>query len=178
MNAEEGMRPSEANRDQTGDIPGLAEAVNTTQLLPNFSDMMEDLSFAESKLATKFNNIRRWQESTNFGPGPTHERKIQSVFQACTGYYSILLPAISNNPHCSDEEKIGLRRNFKLLRNWGEAYSVPLGQLDQLAGDARETTDTILLFLIEISSILSRSKIRASVLLVNIILTSPKESHT
>jgi hypothetical protein len=57
-----------------------------------------------------------------------------------------------------------LYRNHILLRDWGASYAVLDGQLDQLPKEAEDVTETILLFLTEISTILISSKTMKSTL--------------
>jgi hypothetical protein len=92
------------------------------------------------------------------GNEPFEEHKIRLVFQASIGYCSLLLRTLVGSPECSEEETNALRRNDKLLRQWGEAYSVADGTLDHLSVENSEISDTILMFLVEIACILGQSK--------------------
>jgi hypothetical protein len=144
MDRGEGINSGEASRDQAGRVTSL--------------QMMGDSSTAESQLLNKFDDIQRWEKLASLGNEPLEERKIQTLFQASTGYCSLLLPALVENPGCTEEETIALRRNIRLLRQWGEAYSVADGTLDHLAAETSDVSDTIVLFLVEIASILCQSK--------------------
>jgi hypothetical protein len=92
------------------------------------------------------------------GNDPLEGRKIRTIFQASTGYCSLLFRTLVGSPERSEEETNALRRNAKLLRQWGEAYSVADGTLDHLPAENSEISDTILMFLVEIAGILCQSK--------------------
>lgn len=146
----------EGNRQQVGEPHEYFQLPEISNPFSDFPDLEAELAAVESELIVKFEDIQRWQLAASSGPEPLEESKIQLVYNGCIGYFSILLPELLNNPKCGSDEKIELRRSFKLLRVWGEAYSVSDGGLDHLTKDAGDVSDTVLLFLIEISSILSQ----------------------
>ncbi|KAF2874548.1 hypothetical protein BDV95DRAFT_604718 [Massariosphaeria phaeospora] len=150
MNTNDAMDPSGTSRQQT--TQGFLSAER-----PMLSEsMFADLSLAESELSAKFDDIQRWQQSANVGHTGPDEHKIQAIYQACTGYLSLFLLNLQPDTGSGEEDANTLRRNLKILQIWGEAYSVGDGRLDQFATEAKEVIETVLLFLVEISSILSR----------------------
>lgn len=160
MNSEDEMSDGVSNRGEASNATGVNRGVGSFLYSPDPSSMMGDLSAAEFQVFGKLDDIQRWQESANVGNEPLEERKIQTIFQASTGYCSLLLPTLGGTPGCSEEEKSALRRNIKLLRQWGEAYSIADGTLDHLSAETSDIGDTILMFLVEIACILCQSKFR------------------
>lgn len=86
--------------------------------------------------------------------------------------FRVMLPdyygALHNEPTLQDT----LYRNCILLYEWGVAYSVDDGQLDQLPPEAKDMTDAVLSFLAEISTILIQSKADLYMFLVSITKTA------
>lgn len=155
---------SQDDSDDSQESPDSRIEDPLSSYAPNFVDMMADLSTAEAFVFEKSDYISKWQESAHTGQDARERDHIRTIYRACTGYYSLLLPDILDSSKCEDYEKSNLRRTYHLLREWGAAYGVMEGRLDQLAEEGSDVTETIFSFLIEISRILAQSMTTQNIL--------------
>lgn len=119
---------------------------------PSLSDLLADLSVVESRAVPEY--IEQWQDALI----TSEDHSIQKTYHSCMEAYYNMLPIWLNSPECEEDVRRILYRNYMLLREWGMAYGVPEGQLDQLPEDAEDLTETIFSFLLEISKLLVESK--------------------
>lgn len=143
---------------ETGDAIESTSNTDSLAYRTSASLRLESLSLAESEFFGTAGIVERWQESAYDDHVPPEESKIKAIYQASLGYYSILLSQLPHVPKVTDENFSELRRGLNVFRQWGETYSVTDGALDHLAKHDNDVGDTILLLLIEMASILCRSK--------------------
>jgi hypothetical protein len=123
------------------------------------SNLLADLSLVENEVLPKGDFITQWQDATRTVEDAAEEITIQKIYHACMECYHVMLPSWYKALGGKDAIKHALYRNHILLRDWGTSYAVLDGQLDQLPKEAEDITETILSFLVEISTILIQSEI-------------------
>jgi hypothetical protein len=128
------------------------------------ADLLSDLSLIENEVLPKADFITQWQEAMGARQDTTEGITVQMIYHACMECYHAMLPSWYTALEGKDTVKHTLYRNHILLRDWGASYAVLDGQLDQLPKEAEDITETILLFLTEISTILISSKTMKSTL--------------
>lgn len=118
-------------------------ANNTAQTRPT---TIEYDTFSEENFVTQ------WKNATS------EDREIQVTYHHCIQRYGDIFAKWSGVFEQEIAVKQSLHRTHALLGDWGEAYDVMDGQLDQLPNEAKDLTETILAFLVEIITILEESK--------------------
>jgi hypothetical protein len=145
------IQPGEETGDNASSNPFTADYT------PNLSGLLADLSFIESRALPKTDLIAQWQESTSSRQDLPESPSIQKVYQLCLKCYNIMLPIWQSS---EENVKDTIYRDYVLLYDWGAAYAVREGQLDQLPEEASDLSTTILMFLDEIFIITNESKQR------------------
>jgi hypothetical protein len=143
------IQPGEGTGDNASSNPFTADYT------PNLLGLLADLSFVESRALPTTDLITQWQESTSsrqdLPEGPT----IQKAYQLCLKCYNVMLPIWQSS---EENVKDTIYRDYVLLYDWGAAYAVREGQLDQLPEEASDLSSTILMFLEEILIIINERK--------------------
>ncbi|KAF2822665.1 hypothetical protein CC86DRAFT_81272 [Ophiobolus disseminans] len=119
---------------------------------PKLSDLLANLSVVETGAVLEY--INQWQDSSSNGRDPSKNSSIQTEYLSSMNAYHSMLPIWLKAPECDEGVKRVLYRNHVLMYDWGMAYRVPEGQLDQLPDGADDLFETIHAFLLEISDIL------------------------
>jgi hypothetical protein len=154
---------------QNSSTPSSIENLSMPPILDNNSfdssdalsvgNRLSDLSLIENKLLPNEDFVTQWQNAMRTGQSVTEEITIQTIFHACMKSYDTMLPSWDRILEGRDVIKDVLYRNRILLSDWGAAYAVLDGQLDQLPKEAEDVIETVLSFLTEVSTILVNSKI-------------------
>jgi hypothetical protein len=156
--------PSIASSTEHQTAPSLPDSPSKPSYALPVADLLSDLSLIENEVLRKGDFITQWQEAMGARQDTTEGITIQMIYHACMECYHAMLPSWYTALEGKDAVKHTLYRNHILLRDWGASYGVLDGQLDQLPKEAEDITDTILLFLTEISTILISSKTMKSTL--------------
>jgi hypothetical protein len=163
------IEPSVPFLQQNSSTPSSAENLSMPSILDinpfdsidalSVGNRLSDLTMIENELLPNEDFITQWQNAMRTGHSVTEEITVQTVFHACVKSYDTMLPSWDRILEGRDAIKHTLRRNHILLHDWGAAYAVLDGQLDQLPKEAEDVIETVLSFLTEISTILVNSKI-------------------
>jgi hypothetical protein len=156
--------PSIASSIEHQTAPSLPDSPSESSYALPVADLLSDLSLIENEVLRKGDFITQWQEAMGARQDTTEGITIQMIYHACMECYHAMLPSWYTALEGKDAVKHTLYRNHILLRDWGASYAVLDGQLDQLPKEAEDITETILLFLTEISTILISSKTMKSTL--------------
>jgi hypothetical protein len=156
--------PSIASSTEHQTAPSLPDSPSKPSYALPVADLLSDLSLIENEVLPKADFITQWQEAMGARQDTTEGITVQMIYHACMECYHAMLPSWYTALEGKDAVKHALYRNHILLRDWGASYAVLDGQLDQLPKEAEDITETILLFLTEISSILISSKTMKSTL--------------
>jgi hypothetical protein len=127
--------------------------------LTSITTLLAGLPAAQFHALPQEEYVAQWQEYMNEEYQASEIPQVQRVYCSCLDTYSVLLPVCFNFSASGEDVPESFYRNYILLRDWGSAYLVPEGQLDQLPKEASEVVETIAAFLGEISDILLQSEL-------------------
>jgi hypothetical protein len=127
--------------------------------LTSITRLLAGLPAAQFHVLPQEEYVAQWQEYMNEEYQASEIPQVQKVYCSCLDTYSVLLPVCFNSSESGEDVPENFYRNYILLRDWGSAYLVSEGQLDQLPDEASDAVETIAAFLGEISDILLHSEL-------------------